>query len=244
MTDEHTQDRETSLTVPSSRSPQEATEVLCREVGAAHPDGALRQIRTMKRLLRSHYRVKQRLEQYGVDSLSDAVAHIAELRRQVRTYREQQKENARDRMEVLDDLMDALDAMRHRLRTRSHSGPPHPDEAPSSDDTPLHEVNDLIDALTQALDEIRLELWLHQSHDEDAAATPVASTAEDLLDRLADKIETATDVHDELRADNEQLAAENEALQRKVERLQQIVEQKDARIEDLERQLHTSHPEA
>ncbi|PSQ96179.1 MAG: hypothetical protein BRD55_07910 [Bacteroidetes bacterium SW_9_63_38] len=47
--------------------------MLCREVGAQHPDGALKQIRTMKRLLRSHYRVKQRLEDYGVESLEEAV---------------------------------------------------------------------------------------------------------------------------------------------------------------------------
>jgi predicted ribosome quality control (RQC) complex YloA/Tae2 family protein len=193
----------------------------------------------MKRLLRSHYRVKQRLERYGVDSLSDAVAHIAELRRQVRTYREQQREQALDRMEVLDDLMDAVDSMRHRLKARPASGSPNEDEevpdAPS--DNPLRNVDDLIDALEQALDEMRLELWLHQSYDEEGLVTPVASTAADLLDRLADEVDATAEVHDRLRTENERLSARNEALQRDVDRLEQTIEQKDARIEALEQKL-------
>lgn len=245
MTEEQTSDHvalQTSSSAPPS-SP-EATEALCRAVGAAHPDGALKQIRTMKRLLRSHYRVKQRLERYGVESLSDAVGHIAELRRQVRQYREQQREQALDRMDVLDDLMEAVDSIRHRLRSR-----PAPDEAsaPSGDSSSsapdLDTANELIEALEQALDEMRLELWLHQSYDEEAPATPVASTASDLLDRLGDEVDAAADTHARLRQENERLTAQTETLQRDVDRLERTVEQKDARIKELEQQLeqHASH---
>jgi len=239
--------RATALSTASASLPQEVTEVLCREVGATHPDGALRQIRTMKRLLRSHYRVKQRLEEYGVDSLSDAVAHIAELQRQVRRYREQQREHALDRMDVLDDLMEAVDAMQHRLRSR----PPPPDdasetsEAPSAaDEAPFPHAEDLIEGLEQALDEMRLELWLHQSHDDETLATPVASTAADLLDRLGDAVDAAAQAHAQLRKENDRLSARNATLQRDVDRLEQTVEQKEARIEELERQLEHSSPYA
>jgi DNA repair exonuclease SbcCD ATPase subunit len=236
-------DRATVLPAAPASSPQEVTEVLCREVGAAHPDGALRQIRTMKRLLRSHYRVKQRLERYGVDSLSDAVAHIAELRRQVRRYREEQREHALDRMDVLDDLMEAVDAMQRRLRSRP-APPDASDTAEASSDTPLPNAEALIDGLEQALDEMRLELWLHQSHDEEALATPVASTAADLLDRLGDEVDAAAQAHERLRTENERLSARNEALRRDVDRLEQTVEQKEARIEELERQLERRGPYA
>lgn len=240
MTDEANQNQVTSLTASASPSPQEVTEVLCREVGARHPDGALRQIRTMKRLLRSHYRVKQRLERYGVDGLSDAVTHIADLHRQVRQYREQQRENALDRMEVLDDLMDAFNAMQRRLRARPETASDSPtDTSASSADAepPLEEATELISALERALDEIRLELWLHQSYDEDSPATPVASTAGNLLDRLADRIDTATNTHDRLRAENERLTDRNESLQRDVERLEKTVQKKEARIQELEQEL-------
>jgi chromosome segregation ATPase len=240
MSDEHEPDRTTTLTASSASSPQEVTEVLCREVGASHPDGALKQIRTMKRLLRSHYRVKQRLERYGIDSLSDAVVHIAELRRQVRRSRDEQREHALDRMEVLDDLMEAVDAMRRRLHSRPASASNRAPDTSGSNTSPdgsLANVDDLIEGLQQALDEIRLELWLHQSHDEEGPATPVASTAADLLDRLADEIDAATSAHERLRQENAQLKAQNESLQRDVDRLERTVEQKETRIEELEQQL-------
>jgi DNA repair exonuclease SbcCD ATPase subunit len=200
----------------------------------------------MKRLLRSHYRVKQRLEAYGVDSLSDAVAHIAELQRQVRRYREQQREHALDRMDVLDDLMEAVDAMQHRLRSRpaptSKDAPETSEAAP--DNAPFPHAEDLIEGLEQALDEMRLELWLHQSHDDETLATPVASTAADLLDRLGDEIDAADRAHAQLQEENDRLSARNAALQRDVDRLERTVEQKEARIEELERQLERSAPYA
>lgn len=237
MTEEQNQDRVTSLTGSAAPSPQQVTKVLCREVGASHPDGALKQIRTMKRLLRAHYRVKQRLERYGVDSLSDAVPHIADLHRTVRQYREQQRENALARMDVLDDLMEAVDSMRRRLHGRS-GGEAHSSQEespPSHPDAALQEAKELVAALEQILDEIRLELWLHDSYDADSA--PVASTANDLLDRLADRIDTAADVHDHLETENERLSVRNEALERDVNRLEKTVEQKEARIQELEQEL-------
>jgi chromosome segregation ATPase len=246
MTDEPDPDRVTSLPASASPSSQKVMEVLCREVGTSHPDGALRQIRTMKRLLRSHYRVKQRLERYGVDSLSDAVSHIADLHRQVRQYREQQRENALDRMEVLDDLMDAFDAMQRRLRARPDAASDSARDVASSPDAndALDEVNELISALERALDEIRLELWLHQSYDEDSPSTPVASTAGELLDRLADRIDTAREAHERLRKENERLYDRNDSLQRDVERLETTAQQKEARIEELERELERRSPSA
>ncbi len=246
MTDEPSPDTVTALSASASPSPQDVTEVLCREVGANHPDGALKQIRTMKRLLRSHYRIKQRLERYGVDSLSDAVPHIADLHQQVRQYKEQQRDSALARMEVLDDLMDTFDVMQRRLRahTDAESDPTqYTSPASSAPDAVLDEATDLISALERALDEIRLELWLHQSYDEESPSSPVASTAGELLNRLAERIDTATEVHDRLQTEKEQLSDRNESLQRDVDRLEKTVQQKEARIQELEQELERrSHP--
>lgn len=99
-----------STSSPHSR-PQTVSEVLCREVGAAHPDGALKQIRTMKRLLRSHYVAQRRLERYGVSGVSEALETIEALRTEVRRLKAERRNAARAAAHDLRDALDAVDRL-------------------------------------------------------------------------------------------------------------------------------------
>jgi len=101
---------------PIHQRPQNVTDVLCRELGAAHPDGALRQIRTMKRVLRTHYLAQKRLERYGVDSTMDAACHIATLREEVDAERSAREAQARANVRTLDAALEVL----HRAQGRLH----------------------------------------------------------------------------------------------------------------------------
>lgn len=101
---------------PIHQRPQNVTDVLCRELGAAHPDGALRQIRTMKRVLRTHYLAQKRLERYGVGSTMDAAGHIATLREQIDAERSAREAQARANVRTLDAALEVL----HRAQDRLH----------------------------------------------------------------------------------------------------------------------------
>lgn len=101
---------------PIHQRPQNVTEVLCRELGAAHPDGALRQIRTMKRVLRTHYVAQKRLERYGVDSSMNAASKIESLRSQLDAVQSAREARARANVETLDAALDVLQQARSRLR--------------------------------------------------------------------------------------------------------------------------------
>lgn len=213
--------------------PRSVTAVLCREVGAQHPDGALKQIRTMKRLLRSHYRVKQRLESYGVESLEEAVSHIATLTQRLERTRQRRREQAQRRLTVIEALLDKMEVLRGQETAPSGSDSPTASEQSS---LPLQEALDLVDALSTELDELRLELWLHDSEDsgsQEEDASPGASAAE-ILERLDSVLQEAGQMVHRLRQDRTALREKNTRLQRKVERLQDTVDQQQARIDALE----------
>jgi DNA repair exonuclease SbcCD ATPase subunit len=232
--------RSTDASSTGPEAPRTVSAVLCREVGAQHPDGALKQIRTMKRLLRSHYRVKQRLEDYGVESLEEAVSHIATLTRRLERTRQRQRERARRRLTVIEALLDKMDGLRSQA-----TGPAAPDTAPNTapdtaPDTapageappPLKEALDLVEALSAELNELRLELWLQESAD--AAEEASGSAAAALLDRLDEALTDTTQLLDRLRRDRRALREQNTQLQRTVERLQETVDRQQAQLEALD----------
>lgn len=123
-----------------SSRPQTVSEVLCNEVGANHPDGALQQIRTMKRVLRSHYRAQRRLEAFGVNGVGDSVTHITALRSRIDTLRDDHKRRARANVAAADAALDTLEEARQRLRDKARSWndlvdavpPPDAAETPSA----------------------------------------------------------------------------------------------------------------
>jgi hypothetical protein len=108
---------------PGGRPPRTILEVLCREVGAAHPDGALKQIRSMKRLLRSHYHNQQRLQRWGLDGLGDAVREVKRLQTTVRDVRTTQRQRAAANVAALDDALEVLESARQQLRERATAPP-------------------------------------------------------------------------------------------------------------------------
>jgi FtsZ-binding cell division protein ZapB len=116
-----------------SSRPQTVSEVLCNEVGANHPDGALQQIRTMKRVLRSHYRAQRRLEAFGVNGVGDSVTHITALRSRIDTLRDDHKRRARANVAAADEALDTLEAARQRLRDKARSWNDLVDAAPPPD---------------------------------------------------------------------------------------------------------------
>jgi len=214
-------------TASAPSPPRSVTDVLCREVGARHPDGALKQIRTMKRLLRSHYRVQQRLEEYGVESLEDAVSHIAGLTRKLDAARKQQRRRARRRLTVIETLLEKVELLR---RSASADAPPA-----GTAEASLSDALDLVEALTTELNELRLELWLHQSGEDDRDAPDSAATqAPALLDRLTDTLRTARTVVDRLQDDRAALRAENKRLQQEVDRLRRTVQEQQSRLDRLD----------
>lgn len=212
---------------PRARS---ITEVLCREVGASHPDGALKQIRTMKRLLRSHYRVQQRLEQYDVDSLDEAVSRIATLTQQVEDLRTEHRQRARRRLTIIESLLKQMEVLRARMA-------PAPSE---SDAAPLQNALDLVNALATELDELRLELWVYRSDDPTTTDSSTGSTADELLSRLNEALREAQETAARLHEERTALRAEKDRLHQETERLRQTVEQQQRRIEELEAERNPS----
>jgi hypothetical protein len=230
------------------------TEVLCREVGAAHPDGALRQIRTMKRLLRDHYRVQQRLERYGVESLDDAVGRIAALSRQLAAHRARERRQAERRLSAIESLIARVDALgasatpspeasvadapaSEAPASEAPDGPAQKDAAP-----PLPDALQLVEALHTELSELRLELWAHEA--DDAPASDAGETAADLLARLDDALHDAEATVERLRSANDALRARNDRLAEQVERLTDTVEAQRQRLQRLERAPAASQGES
>jgi len=199
---------------PGGRPPRTILEVLCREVGAAHPDGALKQIRTMKRLLRSHYHNQQRLQRWGLDGLSDAVQKLHDMREEIDALRTARRRRAEANVAALDEALSVLESARRRLKERASQFLPTETEgrtevsSPASDasagpglpeddlDTALRAVR----AVRGELDEMRMELWAVETNgrrssgapETDASGessdpkTPVpGGAAQELLDRLA-----------------------------------------------------------
>jgi len=214
--------------------PRTVSAVLCREVGAQHPDGALKQIRTMKRLLRSHYRVKQRLEDYGVESLEDAVSHIATLTQRLERIRRRQRERAQRRLTVIEALLDKMDLLRSGTAGADEAPTPPNEESP----LPLQKALDLVDALSTELNELRLELWLQQTDD----AETDESSADALLDQLGSLLTETSEMVNRLRREQRALRRENDQLQQEVTRLQETVDQQQAHIDALEQSPRTPTP--
>lgn len=111
--------------------PQNVTDVLCREVGASHPDGALRQIRTMKRVLRMHYRSQKKLERFGVDDCMEAVACISDLRGLLRKARSLHRKQAQANIQTVDEAIALLRESMQQLRdsARPAEALPQPETA-------------------------------------------------------------------------------------------------------------------
>jgi hypothetical protein len=211
---------------PGGRPPQTILEVLCREVGAAHPDGALKQIRTMKRLLRSHYHNQQRLQRWGLDGLSDAVQKLHDMREQIDALRTARRRRAEANVAALDEALSVLESARRRLKERaSQSLPSEKDDRAdasaaaedASRDLPQDDVDTALRAVRAVrgeLDEMRMELWAveangHRSSDAseknvseaDAAGAGPETTvpggaAQELLDRLAGWLDERRDAPD------------------------------------------------
>mgnify|MGYP006269309261 FL=1 len=203
-----------------SSRPQTVSEVLCREVGAKHPDGALQQIRMMKRVLRSHYRIQKQLERYDIHGLGDAVNHVAALRTRVESLVERQKKQARANVAAADEALHALDNARARLRAKAKS-------ADEIDDVPAP-TSDLaiVDAVQAQLDELRLELWMERDEEATDAHTdaygdaPAGTDASDPLAQLAERMrstkeekEAVQEENDHLREQVTSLTQENHELQ-------------------------------
>jgi chromosome segregation ATPase len=176
-------------TQPGGRPPRTILEVLCREVGAAHPDGALKQIRTMKRLLRSHYHNQKRLQRWGIDGLSEAVEHVKALQGEVRSLRNAQRKRAAANVAALDEALSVIETARHRLRKRAaepappsgngqaehaptngqaahgsgtNGSSPYGSRAHGTDAQATVDVDAVLDVIGEVeseLDEMRLELW-------------------------------------------------------------------------------------
>jgi hypothetical protein len=180
---------------PGGRPPRTILEVLCREVGAAHPDGALKQIRTMKRLLRSHYHNQQRLQRWGLDGLSDAVQKLHDMREKIDALRTARRRRAEANVAALDEALSVLESARRRLKERAAE--PLPAEtgradasataADASNGLPQDDVDTALRAVRAVrgeLDEMRMELWAvetngHRSSDASEENTSVKNASGD-----------------------------------------------------------------
>lgn len=209
---------------PVNRRPQNVTEVLCRELGAGHPDGALRQIRTMKRVLRTHYQAQKRLERFGVDSSMEAAGRLADLREQLAEEREVRRRQAQANVDTLDAALDVLRDARKRLDNLARAPAPASNTLASNNnatetassqtssgparaakgDTDRVAALDAFDTVTNQLDELRLELWV-EAGEPDPDESDAADGVSCLLDRL--------------QADMARLSSENRRLHREVSHL-------------------------
>jgi hypothetical protein len=174
----------------------------------------LKQIRTMKRLLRSHYHNQQRLQRWGLDGLSDAVQKLHDMREKIDALRTARRRRAEANVAALDEALSVLESARRRLKERAAE--PLPAEtgradasataADASNGLPQDDVDTALRAVRAVrgeLDEMRMELWAvetngHRSSDAseknvseaDAAeagseTTVPGGAAQELLDRLA-----------------------------------------------------------
>ncbi|WP_157621159.1 hypothetical protein [Salisaeta longa] len=210
-----------------SASPHTVSEILCRELGAKHPDGALQQIRTMKRVLRAHYHVHKRLQALGVEQIGDAVGTIATLRKQIHALKADQKEQAREHLSVTGEVMEALDQIRSMMY--GAGAPEKKAQAPSQSTTvPASGINNLppeeaLRVLQSALDELRLELWADPSKpDVDAANLSTAEdavTPDQALEALRSSLRDLAKHRPDVQKENEVLQKENEALEEENEQL-------------------------
>lgn len=215
---------------PIHQRPQNVTEVLCRELGAAHPDGALRQIRTMKRVIRTHYAAQKRLERYGVDSSMNAASKIESLRSQLTAVQSAREARARANVETLDAALDVLQQARTRLRElartpdRPHADdtnrpsppssttcpatPADPENSGNRDDTRETSADlaalDAFDTVVSELDELRLELWV-EAGEPDPEANEATSGINRLLDRLQKELEAVSEENERLRSECQRL---------------------------------------
>jgi len=216
---------------PAHRRPQNVTDVLCRELGAGHPDGALRQIRTMKRILQTHYRAQKQLERYGVESTMDAASRIDRLRQSVDAERAARRQQARANVETLDAALDVLHAARRRLNQMARTPETKvagPEDAAHGSTNPETVANlHAFDTVLRELDELRLELWV-EAGEPDRGESDASSSIEHMLDRLQEEMERITDANQSLRDECARLRRQNEDLST---RLRNGLD----RIEDLER---------
>ncbi|HHP7237090.1 hypothetical protein [Longibacter sp.] len=200
---------------PAHRRPQNVTDVLCRELGAGHPDGALRQIRTMKRILRTHYRAQKQLERYGVESTMDAASQIDRLRQSVDAERAARRQQARANVETLDAALDVVRVARRRLnemaRTPVTEGGGPEDTAHHSAGPETFPMLRAFDTVLRNLDELRLELWV-EAGQPDPGESDASSSIDHLLDRLQEEMERLTDENQSLRDECASLKRQNDGL--------------------------------
>lgn len=178
--------------------PRTVLEVLCRELGTSHPDAALRQIRTMKRMLRKRHKAERKLRRLGIPDAAAAADTIVDLQGQMRVLKAEHKAEAEQRIEAIDAMAETIEALRQRLQSQSHPQTPGsaaPDVSPAGTEAPpasaettrqeVDELNTLLERLRHAVDEIRLELWCYQQEDETLSSYPDdGRMAHDLLDRI------------------------------------------------------------
>ncbi len=195
--------------------PRTVLEVLCRELGTSHPDAALRQIRTMKRLLRQRHRAARKLRRLDVDGAEEAARTIADLQSRIRTLKSEYKAQAEERIAVINTMARALETLRQRLRASA----PEAAEGTSATDAPAHtngtantngvpqsaphaemeELTALLNQLRREVDEIRLELWCYQKEDDDLPSYPDdGRMANDLLDRIEQRANDVSSKYDAL----------------------------------------------
>lgn len=181
-----------------SNRPRTVLEVLCRELGTSNPDAALRQIRTMKRLLRKRHRAERKLRRLDVDGADEAASTISDLQGRIRTLKSEFKAQAEERIAVINTMARALETLRNRLRNSapqpadgsattnaSAVSEGAPQGAPNEE---MEELTTLLTRLRREVDEIRLELWCYQKEDDDVPSYPDdGRMANDLLDRIEER---------------------------------------------------------
>lgn len=237
-----------------SSRPQTVSEVLCREVGAKHPDGALQQIRMMKRVLRSHYRIQRQLERFDIHGLGDAVNHIAALRTRVESLLARQTQQAKANVEAADAALDTLADARERLRKKARSREDIEDIDEDTDDVPAPSTSNLeiVDEVQAQLDELRLELWMERdteatdAHTEAYGDAPSGTHAADPLTQLAGRLRSTTQENDTLQEENRRLQNEvatltqdNQDLQSRNRTLRRRLREHQVRLQALTDRFHS-----
>ena len=194
--------------------PRTVLEVLCHELGTSHPDAALRQIRTMKRLLRQQHRAARKLRRLDVDDAEEAARTITDLQSRIRTLKSEYKAQAQERIAVINTMARAIETLRQRLRASAAVTAPATDapagtNAPSNTNDPsesaphaqveIEELTTLLNRLRQEVDEIRLELWCYQKEDDNMTSYPDdGRMANDLLDQIEQRTTDVSNKYDAL----------------------------------------------
>lgn len=192
--------------------PRTVLEVLCHELGTSHPDAALRQIRTMKRLLRQQHRAARKLRRLDVDDAEEAARTITDLQSRIRTLKSEYKAQAEERIAVINTMARAIEALRQRLRASATApakdAPARTNGSPNTNDlsesTPhaqaeIEELTTLLNRLRQEVDEIRLELWCYQKEDANMTSYPDdGRMANELLDQIEQRTTDVSNKYDAL----------------------------------------------